>query len=86
MRTSLGGTPHCGSDRVAKEAGFSLHAGVSTEAHQRDKLERLCRYATRPAISLVSEAVRAGLERVLLQYAVPVYKSHMGNRALRTLN
>ena len=27
-----------GSDRVAKEAGFSLHAGVSTEAHQRDKL------------------------------------------------
>jgi hypothetical protein len=40
-----------GSDRVAKEAGFSLHAGVSTEAHQRDKLERLCRYVTRPAVS-----------------------------------
>jgi hypothetical protein len=36
---------------VAKEAGFSLHAGVSTEAHQRDKLERLCRYVTRPAVS-----------------------------------
>jgi hypothetical protein len=33
---------------VAKEAGFSLHAGVSTEAHQRDKLERLCRHVTRP--------------------------------------
>lgn len=37
-------------------AGLSLHAGVSTEAHQRDKLERpggarLCRYATRPAVS-----------------------------------
>ena len=31
--------------------GFSLHAGVSTEAHQRDKLERLCRYVTRPAVS-----------------------------------
>ena len=41
----------CGSDRVAKEAGFSLHAGVSTEAHQRDKLERLCRYICRPAVS-----------------------------------
>ncbi len=40
-----------GSDRVAKEAGFSLHAGVATEAHQRDKLERLCRYVTRPAVS-----------------------------------
>lgn len=40
----------CGSDRVAKEAGFSLHAGLSTEAHQRDKLGRLCRYVTRPAV------------------------------------
>jgi hypothetical protein len=45
-----------GSDRVAKEAGFSLHAGVSAEAHQRDKLDRpggapLCRYITRPAVS-----------------------------------
>ena len=36
---------------MAKEAGFSLHAGVSTEAHQRDKLERLCRYVSRPAVS-----------------------------------
>jgi hypothetical protein len=41
----------CGSDRVAKEAEFSLHAGVATEAQQRDKLERLCRYVTRPAVS-----------------------------------
>ena len=32
-------------------AGFSLHAGVSVKANQRDKLERLCRYITRPAIS-----------------------------------
>jgi hypothetical protein len=40
-----------GSDRVAKEAGFSLHAGVSTEAHQRDTRERLCRYVSRPAVS-----------------------------------
>ena len=36
---------------MAKEAGFSLHAGVSTEADQCDKLERLCRYVTRPAVS-----------------------------------
>jgi hypothetical protein len=36
---------------VAKEAGFSLHAGVSVESHQRDKLERLCRYISRPAVS-----------------------------------
>ena len=32
-------------------AGFSLHAGVAARANQRDKLERLCRYITRPAIS-----------------------------------
>jgi hypothetical protein len=31
--------------------GFSLHAGVAAEAHESEKLERLCRYITRPAIS-----------------------------------
>ncbi len=40
-----------GSDRVAKLAGFSLHAGVAAKAHQRDKIERLCRYIARPAVS-----------------------------------
>lgn len=39
------------SDRVAKQAGFSLHAGVMAEPHQRDVLERLCRYISRPAVS-----------------------------------
>jgi len=43
--------PKAGSSRVAKVAGFSLHAGVAAEAHQRDKLERLCRYIARPAVS-----------------------------------
>jgi hypothetical protein len=28
--------------QVAKEAGFSLHAGVAAQASERDKLERLC--------------------------------------------
>ena len=28
-----------------------MHAGVATRASQREKLERLCRYVTRPAIS-----------------------------------
>ncbi len=40
-----------GSSRVADVAGFSLHAGVIAEAYQRDKLERLCRYIARPAVS-----------------------------------
>ena len=39
------------SSRVANHAGFSLHAGVMAEVHQRDKLERLCRYVSRPAVS-----------------------------------
>ena len=32
------------NERVAKAQGFSLHAGVSCEAHQRQLRERLCRY------------------------------------------
>jgi len=39
------------SVRVAKVAGFSLHAGVAAARHERRKLERLCRYITRPAIA-----------------------------------
>ncbi len=36
---------------VGKVSGFSLHAGVSAKAHERRKLERVCRYITRPAVS-----------------------------------
>jgi len=47
--------PDCGDDsfttRVGHVAGFSLHAGVATQANERAKLERLCRYITRPAVS-----------------------------------
>ena len=43
--------PKTASSRVANVAGFSLHAGIMTAAHQRDKLERLCRYIARPAVS-----------------------------------
>jgi hypothetical protein len=38
-------------DTVGKVAGFSLHAGVAAKAHERKKLERLCRYISRPAVS-----------------------------------
>jgi hypothetical protein len=38
--------------RVAKANGFSLHAGVSCEGHQKDKRERLCRYISRPAVAV----------------------------------
>ena len=32
-------------------AGFDLHAGLVTRAGQRDRLERLCRYALRPPLA-----------------------------------
>ena len=48
--------PDCESDNpfastLGEVAGFSLHAGVATKAHERTKLERLCRYIARPAVS-----------------------------------
>jgi hypothetical protein len=39
------------SDTVGKVASFSLHSGVAAKAHERSKLERLCRYISRPAVS-----------------------------------
>lgn len=36
---------------VAKNSGFSLHAGVATKANEREKLERICRYIARPAVA-----------------------------------
>jgi len=36
---------------LGKVAGFSLHAGVTARADERKKLERLCRYISRPAIA-----------------------------------
>jgi len=43
-----------GDDRfsqVAKAGGFSLHAGVAVRPNDRKKLEHLCRYVARPAVS-----------------------------------
>jgi hypothetical protein len=39
------------SNSVGEAAGFSLHGGVATKANERMKLERLCRYITRPEVS-----------------------------------
>jgi hypothetical protein len=36
---------------AANVAGFSLHAGVMSNAQDRGKLERLCRYITRSGVS-----------------------------------
>jgi hypothetical protein len=37
---------------VANAGGFSLHAGLDIQPHQREKLERLCRYVSRPPIAV----------------------------------
>ena len=44
--------PDPGQERVAKANGFSLHAGVSCEGHQKNKRERLSRYIARPAVAV----------------------------------
>ena len=44
--------PYPGVERVARANGFSLHAGVSCEGHQKEKRERLCRYIARPAVAV----------------------------------
>ncbi len=40
-----------GINNAGEVAGFSLHAGVTARANEREKLERLCRYVTRPPVS-----------------------------------
>ncbi len=37
---------------MAQAAGFLLHAGVLAAAHEREKLERLCRYIARTPVAL----------------------------------
>jgi hypothetical protein len=41
-----------GAEAVARANGFSLHAGVAAQAGERAKLERLCRYISRPAVAV----------------------------------
>lgn len=36
---------------LGKVTGFSLHADVAAKANERNKLECLCRYIARPAVS-----------------------------------
>jgi len=39
-------------ERCASYKGFSLHANVSTKAHEREKLEHLVRYIARPPVAM----------------------------------
>ncbi len=42
-----------------RAGGFSLHAGVDIASHQRAKLERLCRYVSRPPVACERLALTA---------------------------
>lgn len=57
-------------DTVGKVAGFSLHAGVAAKAHERKKLERLCRYISRPAVSERRLSLTSG-EKVRYELKTP---------------
>jgi len=49
-RSELGPEPRPGK-LCANFEGFSLHAGIRVPASNRNRLERLCRYAARPPLS-----------------------------------
>ena len=55
---------------LARVAGFSLHAASVCEAHQRSRLERLCRYITRPPIA-TKRLSTDGQGRVVYRYKQP---------------
>jgi hypothetical protein len=55
---------------LARRAGFSLHAATVCEAHQRSRLERLCRYITRPPIATKRLSID-GQGRVVYRYKQP---------------
>ena len=44
---------------AVRAGGFSLHAGVAIAPHQRGKLERLCRYISRPPVATERLALMA---------------------------
>jgi hypothetical protein len=54
------GDESCGAAAPGKVGGFSLHAGVAARADERGKLERLCRYISRPALSQARLSLTAG--------------------------
>ena len=53
---------------AAQAGGFSLHAGLDIQTGQRAKLERLCRYVSRPPLAVARLALSAsGQVRYLLK-------------------
>jgi len=43
--------PEGDASGAARAGGFSLHTGLNLEPAQREQLERLCRYVSRPPVA-----------------------------------
>ena len=65
---------------MAQYAGFSLHAGIGVEAEQREKLERLARYVSRPPVSVERLSLTAQ-GHVRYRLKAPVSRRDDGHRA-----
>ena len=52
LRTLSACEPDDYADTAGKVSGFFLHAGVAARSDECKKLERLCRYVVRPAVSV----------------------------------
>jgi hypothetical protein len=64
---------------AANVAGFSLHAGVMSNAQDRGKLERLCRYITRSGVSEKRLAITT-FGKVRFQLKTPYRDGTTGDR------
>ena len=69
---------------LARRSGFSLHAATVCEAWQRSRLERLCRYITRPPIATKRLSVD-GRGRVVYRYKHPFASCRNEHSARRKL-
>ena len=49
---------------AVRAGGFSLHAGIDIQSAQREKLERLCRYISRPPVASERLALTAASGQV----------------------
>ena len=67
------------TETVGKVAGFPLHAGVAARADERKKLERLCRYIARSAVS----EKRLCVTPIAGRYADVRRRSYSSSRQLR---
>ena len=68
--TQMAQQPQPTQDCCVNAHDFSLHAGVRCAMNQRNKLERLCRYITRPAIA-DDRLTRNSAGQVVLALKIP---------------